>query len=216
MNQASFVGGKILLTGSGLNTILGLEGKSSNLENYLLQIESKDTNSMTISISHPSLSTLNLAIGAVLTIALNTAQAQVTVNLTVDSTPAGAISAFNLASCPAGWSEFTAGKGRVLVGSGAGNTDSKGDALTTRTLAETGGLEYTSGIPAVNSFDYTGTVQDVDWSFTDAGPEFELFTGLLTSGGSIFVKKTPDNTYSGVKANSNLPPYVVVKYCVKN
>lgn len=56
-------------------------------------------------------------------------------------TPSGAVMAFNLASCPTGWSEYTAGQGRAIIGAGAGA------GLTARTLGVTGGGE---SAPAVN------------------------------------------------------------------
>lgn len=49
--------------------------------------------------------------------------------------PTGAVMAFNLASCPSGWTEYTAGAGRSIIGVGAGA------GLTARTLGETGGAE---------------------------------------------------------------------------
>jgi hypothetical protein len=46
--------------------------------------------------------------------------------------PAGAVSFFNLAACPTGWSELTAARGRYLVGLPSGGTllQGVGTALT--------------------------------------------------------------------------------------
>jgi hypothetical protein len=47
----------------------------------------------------------------------------------------GMVLAFNLASCPTGWSEYTAARGRAIVGAG------QGTGLTNRTAGEAGGAE---------------------------------------------------------------------------
>jgi len=47
----------------------------------------------------------------------------------------GMVLAFNLASCPAGWSEYTAARGRAIIGSG------QGSGLSNRAAGETGGEE---------------------------------------------------------------------------
>jgi hypothetical protein len=54
--------------------------------------------------------------------------------------PAGAVMYFDLASCPAGWSEYVAGRGRYLVGVPAGGTGgaSVGTALSDQENRPTG------------------------------------------------------------------------------
>lgn len=68
-----------------------------------------------------------------------------------EEVPVGAIIAFNQSSCPSGWQRFSAGDQRMLLGAGSGNKDKFGNVLTARTLGQTGGLEYTTGIPATLS-----------------------------------------------------------------
>jgi len=49
--------------------------------------------------------------------------------------PSGIVAAFNGDACPAGWKEFVAGRGRVVVGTG------RGDGLSGRVLGDDGGTE---------------------------------------------------------------------------
>jgi hypothetical protein len=134
---------------------------------------------------------------------LSSAYAQTVVNITIQAAvPTGSIIAFN-GACPTGWSEFSAGKGRVLLGAGSGNNDALGAPLTSRSIASVGGLEYTTGIPANNA---VGADESV------ATP-----TGVIADIGSdSFTSAAPNTTLSGDKANSNMPPFVVVRYCEKN
>ena len=47
----------------------------------------------------------------------------------------GMVLAFNLASCPTGWSEYASARGRAIIGAG------QGTGLSNRTAGETGGAE---------------------------------------------------------------------------
>lgn len=115
---------------------------------------------------------------------------------------AGAIAAFDLASCPVGWSTYSLAKGRILIGEGSGNTDAEGLNLTTRSLGATGGREYTTGIPAVNdlSEDYVHTMTSY----------------LARVGSGLYTNSAADTTIGGAKADSNMPPFYALLYCQKN
>lgn len=169
-----------------------------------MEIESQNQSSLTVKLTHASNSALSLAIGTILSFTVATASAQTTVNLTIEAAiPSGAIVAYN-GACPTGWTEFSSGKGRVLVGLGSGNVDSLGDSLTTRTLASVGGLEYTTGVPA----------STVSTANSVPGPTFNL--SLEGAGSGLYSSIATDTTLSGDKADSNMPPFVVVRYCEKN
>lgn len=167
-----------------------------------MEIESKNSNSLTVKLTHASNNALALAIGTVLSFSVATASAQTTVNLTIEAAiPSGAIVAYN-GACPTGWSEFTTGKGRVLVGAGVGNNDSLGAALTNRAIASVGGLEYTTGIPANSSTANTDS------------PDPTVVLGPTATFNYSF--SSADTTIGGDKADSNMPPYVVVRFCEKD
>jgi hypothetical protein len=60
--------------------------------------------------------------------------------------PGGAVMYFDLAACPAGWSEFTSGRGRYLVGLSSGGTAGAtvGNALSDQENRPTG--QHTHGV----------------------------------------------------------------------
>ncbi len=117
--------------------------------------------------------------------------------------PAGAVIPFDLAACPTGWTAFTSARGKFLVGSGTGNgnVDSLGGALTARTAGWDGGREFTTGVPAdtgaANAFSATSlNVPSASFSFTTLA--------------------AADTTLGGAKADSNMPPFIARLYCKKN
>lgn len=205
ISSASVTNGRLLLAGSNLQNISYVSAVSANLSGYTMEIESKNSSSVQIKLTHASNNALSLAIGTVLTFTVATATAQTTVNLTIEAAvPSGAIVAYN-GACPTGWSEFTTGKGRVLVGAGIGNNDSLGAALTNRAIASVGGLEYTTGIPA----DDTGVgISSI--------PNPNVVMGFEGGGNGIYGLGVANTTIGGPKADSNMPPFVVVRYCSKD
>lgn len=121
--------------------------------------------------------------------------------------PQGAILAFHTSSCPSGWSPFDLAKGRVLVGAGAGNSDADGSALTTRVLGDTGGREFTTGIPFSSAI------------ASEASPTPLLNLGNPQSAGRpfpLFTTAAADTTIHGPKEDSNMMPFTTVTYCQKD
>ena len=109
--------------------------------------------------------------------------------------PSGAVVAFDLTGgCPNGWSEFSQGAGRFLVGVGRGNETREGEFLTPRTLSETGGTERHTHI--ANGQQVFGTsVGSDDLGLIAFGPPFHH--PITTSPAS------------------HLPPYVALHFCKK-
>lgn len=152
------------------------------------------------------LQNVTLIAGALYEIIVKTAKADVTYTIKAEM-PAGAIMAFNAATCPEGWSVFNGGKGRTLVGAGSGNTDADGTALTARTVGQAGGREFTTGIPvAATAASTVAPSPEVNLSLAKSGPV--IVTGYSDS--------PADTTLSGEKADSNMMPYAVVLYCQKD
>jgi hypothetical protein len=115
--------------------------------------------------------------------------------------PAGAIMAFNLSVCPAGWTEFSSLAGRVAVGAG------KGAGLAPRLVGDAGGEES-----------HTLTIEEmpahahgyVDRRARNRGPCAIAACSKQASDET----RTTAETGSG-KAHNNMPPFYVVTYCVR-
>jgi len=138
--------------------------------------------------------------------------AQTIVPISISYLPSGAIMGFETA-CPLGWSPYTRSAGRFLLGTGSGNADANGQPLKTRNTGEEGGLEYTSGLPA-------STVESTD-SYPPNNNNVSAPIGSRVSrsfvGIPAYVSATlSDTTLSGTKADSNMPPYYTVNYCIKD
>ncbi|TNF30496.1 MAG: hypothetical protein EP319_04880 [Deltaproteobacteria bacterium] len=120
------------------------------------------------------------------------------------------IVAFDQATCPTGWSQVNATRGRVLVGQGgAANVDALGSPLTARTLGATGGLEYKSGIPAAN----------VAPTSSIPSPTRVLARGVDPSGPTnvnLYNNTGTDSAVGRMPANSNMPPFTTVIFCQKD
>jgi hypothetical protein len=116
--------------------------------------------------------------------------------------PSKTVSAFNRSDCPFGWSDYSLANGRIIIGSGAGNFDTDGIALTGRSTGETGGWEKTNSIPLGAGAGTQGTA-----------------TGnylALNSLGETMFSSDPIDGYTGEINDSNIPPFIVVKYCIKD
>jgi hypothetical protein len=108
-------------------------------------------------------------------------------------------------TCPTGWTEFTAGSGRILLGAGSGNNDADGTPLMIRTYASSGGLEETSGIPAnTNLADTQVPATNLVYR---SGNGYNLYADITLTD-TLLDQQIPSDT--------NMPPYYVVRYCRKN
>lgn len=121
------------------------------------------------------------------------------------SVPSGAVMAFNLSSCPSGWSALdgTGGypdaRGRTLVGVGTGS------GLTARSLQATGGSETVMGAVIV-----------VDSAPGTSTPSQNSVLVPGTAGSKIY--STPPvsaNITLGSDA-TNMQPFLALLYCQKN
>jgi hypothetical protein len=116
-----------------------------------------------------------------------------------ESTPAGAVMSFDLATCPDGWSEYANAKDRVIVGSGSsyarGSTG--GESTHTLTVAE------------MPSHNHAITPSATTWT-NGAGSENFDYVG----GGKLRVSAT-QNTGEG-NPHNNMQPYIALLYCIKD
>jgi hypothetical protein len=223
VQSSSISSGRIVLAGQNLSNIKMVASSSANLAGYKMEIESLSSNTATIKLTHTSSSVLNLAFGTILTFIISTAEADTTINLTVDVAPTGAVMAFNLASCPAGWSAMdgTGGRpdarGRTIVGSGTGT------GLTNRALASVGGAEtHTLTVPQMPAHTHTATMRVLG----DPGSTGSPTSNYLAAPIPQMFESNWDTTLAadsievGVQgtgaAHPIMQPYVALLYCQKN
>ena len=155
--------------------------------------------------------------------------------------PAGAVMYFNLAGCPTGWSELTAGRGRYAVGLPSGGTlaGTAGTALSNQENRPTGQHLHTVNPPNqattsggshnhdfytanhdVNSAESQGyPVNDYHTAFrtTDRRQRTENNTTIQNAGSHTHDVDIPqfDSGNSGTVAGTNAP-YIQLLMCQKN
>jgi hypothetical protein len=128
----------------------------------------------------------------------------------IPDTPAKTIAAFNLASCPTGWSAYSAANGRFLVGYGtaggrsyatigstADSVGKQGEAFHTLTIAE---------MPT-HHHDYSLARRAI----TDVENDTEI---NMVQDLSYQTRATSDT--GGGQPHENRPPFLVVLWCIKN
>lgn len=129
-----------------------------------------------------------------------------------NAVPKGAVMAFDLAKCPEGWSDLQMTAGRVIVGAGEGNRDLGDRPLTKRELHDMGGEEkHTLTVAEMPSHTHSTTAtgnwgdkQDRQgvWGFGHDDGHGDA--GTLTSAAT-----------GGSQPHAIMPPFVVLKYCVR-
>ncbi len=102
--------------------------------------------------------------------------------------PSGAVLAFDLADCPAGWEPYTAGAGRVIVGSG------EGAGLSSRSVGDKGGNEL------VTLTEENLPPQSPAGQFASADHHHVIPLMVSYAGGIIGVNESPEG-FSGYTGN---------------
>lgn len=114
--------------------------------------------------------------------------------------PTGAVIAFNLESCPRGWTPYEQASGRFIVGVSNGSQSSQ------KPLGQTGGSEtHRLSIAELPSHDHGGILGGDgkkagmlnDWAYHAAG----------------YVRIKPQG---GGQPHNNMPPFLAQLYCIKN
>ena len=209
VTDLSIVNDQIILTGGDLDKVISVTSSDALLSGYTFQIVTQSSTSLALSVSADSGNALQFVSGASYHFTLTGSLSSSTLTAVIqNAVPTGSILPFDLSTCPSGWTNYTLANGRVIVGSGSGNVDALGGTLTSRAFGSTGGLEYTTGIPvaALQADQGTASSNDVLAMF---------FGGSLSSSVYGYTASAADTTLSGSKANSNLPPFIALKYCKK-
>jgi microcystin-dependent protein len=116
--------------------------------------------------------------------------------------PVGTVAAFNLASCPAGWSEHNSARGRIIIGAG------QGTGLTLRTVSETLGEERHTLVQAempshshsLSHYKYTS------WAYTNLWPD---------AGSAVRYQFTLTSSTGGDQPHNVIMPSIVLLMCEK-
>ena len=152
-------------------------------------------------------------------------------SLQATNVPPGAVLAFDLDACPAGWSPFAPAGGRVVIGANAAG----GNGLSARALGQTFGEEAhtltAAEMPAHSHAGTTGGGNPMPYRvvFTTLGPGSANNHSVGWSPGTSFADNndaqyalaahTHDfvtNAAGGGLAHNNLPPSVALLYCRKS
>ena len=135
----------------------------------------------------------------------------------VDATsPAGAVMYFDLASCPTGWSDFDAGRGRYLVGVPAGGTPGAtvGTALSNQENRPTGQHTHSVNDP--------GHVHAVGCDTEQLANQGNTIGGTRMFGGTNSGSENSDVAFTGITINAagavpgTNAPYLQLVACRKN
>lgn len=121
--------------------------------------------------------------------------------------PGGAVMAFNLTSCPTGWSPVTAAQGRFIVGTGTLGADGYG-------LGETGGSArhaLTEEEMPPHTHQTWSRVGSAQWSNSPT-PYALMQPGYYNEPTSWTGGAAP----GGAKPHENRPPYLALLFCQKS
>ena len=128
--------------------------------------------------------------------------------------PSGAVMAFNLNSCPAGWAEFASANGRQIIGLGTSGVAEGGSHY----LGESAGSEVhnlTVEELAPHGHNYTDTTIEGGTS----NPPYSIPTGLALTHKFPNLRETSNAKIGSVEARAKsfsvMDPYIALKYCTK-
>ena len=124
--------------------------------------------------------------------------------------PKGSVVAFDLDICPNNWTPFDLAQGRMIIGTGnngGSNKDEKGNKLTVRNRRSEGGEEtHVLSVSEIPSHDHSGVTAA---GGSNAAHLDNRDSQNLPQGKGVIGKT------GGSKAHNNMPPYIVLTYCMK-
>jgi len=119
------------------------------------------------------------------------------------SLPSGAVIAFDLAVCPAGWTEYVAARNRTIIGSGSSYALGATGGAATHTLTVNEMPSHRHGATRSNAT-YSGGGADMPIADPGTGDTSNttVNTAIMDTGGS--------------QPHNNMQPYIALLYCRKN
>jgi hypothetical protein len=116
--------------------------------------------------------------------------------------PRGTVAAFELAECPTGWDDFTAGAGRTIIGVGSGQ------GLTTRNLLDQDGEEkHMLTVPEMPSHQFSLPI--------DNNPGSDWTVAVGGQGGFTGEHARPTNSLGENVPHENMQPWIALQFCQK-
>ena len=134
-------------------------------------------------------------------------------NCLSSGTPSGAIMFFNLASCPSGWTELTAARGRYLVGLTSGGTlaGTAGTALTNLENRAVGSHTHAVTDPG-HSHTFTGLSSVIGTYGPHSYSAYvNSYTSVTTDSATTGISIASSGSVAGTNA-----PYLQLLICQKN
>ncbi len=126
-----------------------------------------------------------------------------------DSTPTGAVEAFNLVACPAGWSPLAAAAGRTIIGAGLGT------GLTNRPLGSMGG-EETHVLTISEMPKHAHAARTAIWPAASVfGMPYPVHDIQYVPGADVTITNETGQAGSDLPHNI-MQPYLALLYCQKN
>lgn len=122
-----------------------------------------------------------------------------------NSVPKGTVAWFNKPSCPTGWNDYSAARGRTIFGAGnMYNTDITNQKITNWSLGQTGGEEkHQLKVSEMPSYSHT----QERWG---------TFTGSQGSGGTWSGRGSQVTGFAGGdEPHNTIPPFVALTPCEK-
>jgi hypothetical protein len=125
--------------------------------------------------------------------------------------PSGAVMAFNLGACPAGWTALAAAGGRAIVGV----NPQGGNGLSERKLNASGGEEqHKLSVAELPAHTHTFAIFSAVGGFTQSDPNLKPQGGSL--GGAVVGTSQPTDPTGGGTAFNNMQPWLALLYCQKD
>lgn len=139
-----------------------------------------------------------------------------------DDIPGGAVVAFNLATCPPGWTAYAPGVGRTIVGTGNYNETYNPGGRASWTAAQNYGLGTTGGFMTWRQSENEIAAHDHDIAMSGyeiVEPLIGFYSSLRTANEYASETATARirSTYDAGAGDpmQNMPPYVSLLYCQK-
>lgn len=122
----------------------------------------------------------------------------------------GSVVAFQRKDCPEGWRPYADAAGRVIVGTGEGNTDGLGRPLAKRGLGDYGGEEQVQLSVAELPSHRHGVYRHSGERLQSGG-----VNGSNSDDDKTHVREWETGAAGSDQPHNNMPPFIALTYCVR-